>query len=176
MKAYILAIIPIFVLVFALIPYADASPALRDPSIRGVGCWWCEDAKLVESVSPYGASPLRPVSEFSTTFDSFSIDVADEVTCDNWIPVYGLTPEFGLLTFAVLADGKILSYSNVSHFDTTLINYFYLPCTGDSEGELIAIFHYNDPHDHEKAPNTKVNQLFIDRTWLTEKDSFKIVQ
>lgn len=174
-----LTVATIFVAMFLIgtVSLADASPYAREgnPMNRDNITNWEEDKEYVDSIRPFVAGDHPKMEPRSSEFPAFYIELPDKIQCNNWIPVFGQVPEFGILTWTVIS-GEYLSFANLSNPAFGLINYFYLECSSllQDEGQLNVTFIYNDPKDKEIAPNTKVKDLGIDRNFLYITKTFQI--
>ena len=122
------------------------------------------DAK--QKLSTY---PTEPVF-----YPGLYIEPLNEVSC-GWVPVYGIVPKDGILTFTIVS-GDFIGWHNVSHNSQfNPINYFYLPCDGIGEEVTLRVyFIFNDPYDQEYHPNTKVKDMGFISGALHRQQTFTV--
>ena len=127
------------------------------------------DAKQAESREI--RANLQPVY-----YEAFVVNIPDKVECDTLVPIHGIVPETGLLTWTIVS-GDYISYSNLSHSNQwSLLNYLYIPCDEitTKEATIYSTFIFNETVHNEKEPNTKVKGLAIDRHFMHVEQEFQI--
>jgi len=168
-----LAIVLSFIFMIAGLSYMGASLAhasqleiwsdYGEPSktpiyVDHVRAWY--DAK-----QQHATGPPEPVY-----FSGFYVVIPKQVQCNSWVPVNGIIPKDGLLTFTVIS-GDYIGFSNVSHMSNSfLINYFWLPCNGADKGAIYVTFIYSD------YSNTIVKNLIIDKAYLQIEKQFEVIE
>ncbi len=131
-----LLILMTVVVSLSMVATADAAHEFGEPSHGNQyvnhKLAWYDDRQQQYGV--YG--PAEPVY-----YAGLTIAPLGTVQCDNWVPVKGIVPNNGILYFTIIS-GDYIGFHNVSHTGTSyLINYFWLPCTGN-DGMLYVTFMY----------------------------------
>jgi len=133
--------------------YISISAIVISLVVAGMGYSYAELIPGAPSVNPWPyVDPIREYYDnldYRTTphepvyYPGFYIQPLNQVSC-GLVPVYGIIPPDGILTFTVIIDDYI-QFSNVSHnSEFSLINYLQLPCGLEGSAVLSVYFIYND--------------------------------
>ena len=111
-----------------------------------------------------------------TYYEAFELYVPAKIECDTLVPIHGIVPHNGLLTWTIIS-GNFFQYTNLSNnSEWSLINYIYIPCDEITERKatISSTFIFNDPKDNEIEPNTKVKDLRISSLFIHIQKEFEI--